>query len=169
MSDATTRAQPAERAAEAAPDDSTDHPPRGWDSDAFWYPTADRRGALLATAGVLFLLHFDELFGLHTDPTLLAGWLPIEMGYQIGLGLLHVAFMGLLYLNWPSASEHAAAQIEEFEREGGPASSADGAGGPVDDGDLAPDAASADDREDDPGAGADGSDAREPRGGEQSW
>lgn len=91
------------------------HPTSGWDTDAFWYPTLDKRGALLALAIVLFALHFDELFGLASNSTLLFGWLPIEMGYQILQGVLHVGFMYLLYLNWPSPSAEVVSEEPEVE------------------------------------------------------
>lgn len=92
-----------ESRAQPNPEAETDHPPRGWDRDAFWYPTLDRRGGLLGLAVVLFVLHFDELFGVYANSTLLFGWLPINLGYHIFMGVLHVGFMYLLYLNWPSA------------------------------------------------------------------
>lgn len=87
----------------------------GWDKDAFWYPTLDKRGALLALAIVLFILHFDELFGLHTSKVLVFGWLPIEMAYQIFQGFLHVGFMYLLYLNWPSPTAELGGDEPEIE------------------------------------------------------
>lgn len=79
----------------------TDHPPVGWDRDAFWYPTLDRRGGLLGLAVILFVLHFDGLFGFYSSSTLLLGWLPINLGYHIFMGVVHIGFMYLLYLNWP--------------------------------------------------------------------
>ena len=74
---------------------------KGWDKGAFWYPTLDKRGALLAVFLLLLVLHFDEIFGLAGSSMLVGGWWPITMVYHVGINVLHVAFMVLLYLNWP--------------------------------------------------------------------
>lgn len=87
-------------------------PPKGWDKGAFWYPTLDRRGALLGLFAILLVLHFDELFGFAASSTLLGGWLPITFGYHIAINVLHVAFMVLIYLNWPDPAD------KEIERPG---------------------------------------------------
>lgn len=78
---------------------------KGWDTDAFWYPSLDRQGALLGLFLVLVVLHFDELFGFAASSTLLGGWLPITFGYHIFLNVLHVGFMVLIYLNWPDPTD----------------------------------------------------------------
>lgn len=44
---------------------------------------------------------------------LLADWLPVNIGYYIGLNLLHVAFMVLVYLTWPEPSKSQKLAIEE--------------------------------------------------------
>lgn len=75
----------------------------GWDRNAFWVPTLDRRGAFLAGVVLLFALHFNELFGVHTLEGLLFGWLPINLFYYVGLGVLHVGFLLLLYVHWPES------------------------------------------------------------------
>lgn len=74
---------------------------KGWDKGAFWYPTFDRRGALLGLFLLFGVLQFNELFGLHTDATMLFGWLPTNMAYYVGLTIGHIIFMFLIYLNWP--------------------------------------------------------------------
>lgn len=86
-------------------DEQRETPLKGWDKGAFWYPTLDRRGALLGLFAVLLLLHFDELFGFATSSTLLGGWLPITFGYHILINVLHVGFMVLIYLNWPDPTD----------------------------------------------------------------
>lgn len=78
---------------------------QGWDTGAFWYPTLDRRGALLGLFLLLLVLHFDEIFGLASSQTLVFGWWPITMVYHVGINVLHVAFMVLLYLNWPDPGD----------------------------------------------------------------
>lgn len=84
----------------------------GWDKGAFWYPTLDRQGALLAVFLLLIVLHFDELWGLASSSYLVFGWWPITMAYHVGLNVLHVAFMVLIYLNWPDPAD------EDIERPG---------------------------------------------------
>lgn len=83
---------------------------KGWDTDAFWYPTLDKRGALLAVFLLLLVLHFDEIFGIAGSSTLVFGWWPITMVYHVGINVLHVAFMVLLYLNWPHPKDEDIAQ-----------------------------------------------------------
>ena len=78
---------------------------KGWDKGAFWYPTLDKRGALLAVFLLLLVLHFDEIFGFAGSSTLIGGWWPITMAYHVGLNVLHVAFMVLLYYNWPDPAD----------------------------------------------------------------
>jgi len=84
---------------------STEDSLKGWDKGAFWYPTLDRRGALLALFFLLLVLHFDELFGIAGSSQLVFGWLPATMAYHIGINVLHVAFMVLIYLNWPEPTD----------------------------------------------------------------
>lgn len=86
-------------------DTDTHDAPTGWDTGAFWYPTLDRRGALLAVFLLLLVLHFDELFGIAGSSTLVFGWWPATMAYHAGVNVLHVAFMVLLYLNWPDPTD----------------------------------------------------------------
>ena len=85
---------------------------KGWDKGAFWYPTLDRRGALLAVFLLLLVLHFDEIFGFASSSTLVFGWWPITMAYHVGINVLHVAFMVLIYLNWPDPKD------EDIDRPG---------------------------------------------------
>ena len=85
---------------------------KGWDKGAFWYPTLDRRGALLGLFLLILVLHFDEIFGIASSQTLVFGWWPITMAYHVGINLLHVAFMVLIYLNWPDPTD------EDIERPG---------------------------------------------------
>ena len=91
------------------PDDNNQHGTgeqlTGWDKGAFWYPTLDRRGALLAVFLLLLVLHFDEIFGLAGSSTLVFGWWPITMVYHVGINVLHVGFLVLLYLNWPDPKD----------------------------------------------------------------
>jgi len=85
---------------------------KGWDTDAFWYPTLDRHGALLGLFFLLLVLHFDEIFGIAGSSWLVFGWWPATMAYHVGINLLHVAFMVLIYLNWPEPKD------EDLDRPG---------------------------------------------------
>ena len=78
---------------------------KGWDKGAFWYPTLDKRGALLAVFLLLIILHFDGLWGIASSSYLVFGWWPITMAYHVGVNVLHVAFMVLIYLNWPDPAD----------------------------------------------------------------
>lgn len=78
---------------------------KGWDKGAFWYPTLDKRGALLAVFLILLVLHFNELFGIAASQGLVFGWWPLNMAYYVGLNVVHVAFMVLIYLNWPDPKD----------------------------------------------------------------
>lgn len=71
------------------------------DSTAFWVPGVDRQTLLLVGAVLLAGLHVDELVGLHSDGTLLFGWLPVHFGYHLGLSLVHVGFLLVVYYSWP--------------------------------------------------------------------
>lgn len=73
----------------------------GWDTGSFFYPGRDRSTLLLFLAGVLFLLHFDELFGLHTSTALVGGVLPAEFAYQLLWVGMNIGFAALLYRYWP--------------------------------------------------------------------
>lgn len=92
--------------------DRGEHALKGWDKGAFWYPTLDRRGALLGLFFVLVVLHFNEIFGLHTSTDLVFGWLPVNMAYYVGTNVLHVLFLVLIYLNWPDPAD------EDIDRPG---------------------------------------------------
>ncbi len=72
-----------------------------WDRGAFWFPTRDRRGVFFLFFMVLFILHFDELFGIHTMDTVLFGAFPSHYVYHFIKSLVHVVFLYLLYLHWP--------------------------------------------------------------------
>ena len=85
--------------------EQSDTPLKGWDKDAFWYPTLDRRGALLGLFLLLLVLHFDEIFGFAASSALIGGWLPVTFGYHIFINVLHVGFMLLIYLNWPDPTD----------------------------------------------------------------
>lgn len=97
--------------------ESTDPRLKGWDKGAFWYPTLDRRGALLGVFLLLLVLHFNELFGLSTSTALVFGWLPVNMAYYIGLNVLHVAFLVLLYYNWPDPKDEDVLEPTPVQRD----------------------------------------------------
>lgn len=82
-----------------------DHGERTWDREAFWYPTRDITGMLLAIFLILSALRFDELFGLHNVETMLFGFWPTTFGYQVGMSVLHIGFAYLLYRYWPDPAE----------------------------------------------------------------
>ena len=75
----------------------------GWDTGAFWIPSLDQEGLFLAGVLVLFVLHFNGLFGLAGNDTLLFGWLPVNLGYYVLLGVIHVIFLVVLCSNWPDS------------------------------------------------------------------
>lgn len=101
---------------------------KGWDKNAFWYPTLDRSGALLAVFLLLLVLHFNELFGLSASSTLVFGWWPINMAYYVGLNVLHVAFLVLIYFNWPDPTDEdiEGYGVVEAEETPTPAAAAEG-------------------------------------------
>ncbi len=72
-----------------------------WDRDAFWFPTRDMTGLLLAVFLLLSIIRFDELFGLHDVQTLLFGFWPTSFAYHVGMSAVHVGFAYLLYRYWP--------------------------------------------------------------------
>ena len=100
----------------------TDERLKGWDTDAFWFPTLDRRGALLGVFVVLIALHFDSMWGFAGSRQLVAGWLPVTFAYHVALGVLYVAFMVLIYVNWPEHSEEAVQTEQSQPRGAGTAS-----------------------------------------------
>lgn len=104
----------------SSPDDAL----KGWDKGAFWYPTLDKRGALLVVFLLLLVLHFDEIFGIAGSSTLVFGWWPITMVYHVGVNVLHVAFMVLLYLNWPDPTDEDIVQPSVPPAESGPTGAA---------------------------------------------
>ncbi len=69
-------------------------------------PSGDGRGLLLAVFLLLFVLHFDELFGLHTSRALVMGTVPVNYVYHMVQGALHVGFLYLLYRQWPDPPDH---------------------------------------------------------------
>lgn len=90
---------------------------KGWDTGAFWYPTLDRRGALLGVFLLLMVLHFNELFGLSASQALVFGWWPINMAYYVGLNVLHVAFLVLMYYNWPDPKDEDVLEPTPVQRD----------------------------------------------------
>lgn len=105
---------------------SEDRALKGWDKGAFWYPTLDRRGALLGLFVVLLVLHFDEIFGFAASQALVGDWLPVTFAYHVGINVLHVAFMVLIYLNWPDPADKDIERPGVVDPEAEPAPAATG-------------------------------------------
>ncbi|QLG61263.1 hypothetical protein [Halorarum salinum] len=70
--------------------------------DSFWYPnTARGFGLLVVVVGMVFL-HQSEFLGLMDAGTLVFGWLPIQLAFDIGFNLVGVLILYAMYRAAPT-------------------------------------------------------------------
>lgn len=67
----------------------------------FWVPTNWKRAVLLLVLLALVLLRQSEIVGLMGSTTLVFGWLPAQIAYDIGIGLVATLLAYGLYREAP--------------------------------------------------------------------
>lgn len=70
--------------------------------DSFWYPTTVRGGGLLLTVVAMIVLHQSEFLGLVDTTTLVFGWLPLQLAYDVLFNLVGVVVLYAMYRAAPT-------------------------------------------------------------------
>lgn len=95
---------------------------------SIWWPTDPKRAALALTIPLLFVLHQSELFGMMDATTLVFGWLPPQLAWDVGVTLVGVVVAYAFYTQVPEPDVQAvgaegsaagAAGAEEVRTESG--------------------------------------------------
>jgi len=75
--------------------------------NSFWTPKRPVRIALLGAVLAMVVLHQSELFGLMSSQTLILGWIPVQIAYDVAYLLVGTAILAVMYLVAPEPpSEH---------------------------------------------------------------
>lgn len=77
--------------------------------DSFWAPKRPVRIALLGAVLAMVVLHQSELLGLMDSQTLVLGWIPMQIAYDVAFLLVGTVILAVMYLVAPEPpSEHEA-------------------------------------------------------------
>ncbi len=94
--------------------------------DSFWTPKSPVRAALLVSVLTMVVLHQSELFGLMDAQTLLFGWLPIQIAYDIAFLLVGVVILSVMYVVAPEPPADYDAKLEREDEPTDPVAPAEG-------------------------------------------
>lgn len=64
---------------------------------SFWWPSEPRRALVLLVIVVMVVLHQSEVVGIVDSGTLVLGWLPIQIAYDILFNLTGVVVLYAMY------------------------------------------------------------------------
>lgn len=84
----------------------------------FWAPTNWKQALLLLAVLLMVVLHQSELLGLMGTTTLLFGWLPLQLAYDILFGLVAVVVAYGIYRVAPDPPEEYRGSDETEHLEG---------------------------------------------------
>ncbi|WP_440991842.1 hypothetical protein [Haloarchaeobius baliensis] len=65
--------------------------------ESFWWPDEPRRGLVLLVILAMVILHQSEVVGIVDSTTLVFGWLPIQLAYDILFNLFGVVVLYAMY------------------------------------------------------------------------
>lgn len=65
--------------------------------DSFWWPDRPLRAAVLVVILAMVVLHQSELVGLLDSTTLVGGWLPAQLAYDVAFNLAGVVVLYAMY------------------------------------------------------------------------
>lgn len=68
---------------------------------SFWYPDSLRQVALLGAIGAMIVLHQSEVVGLYDSTTLLFGWIPAQIAYDMAFNLVGFLILAVMYVIAP--------------------------------------------------------------------
>ncbi|RQG87936.1 hypothetical protein EA462_13825 [Natrarchaeobius halalkaliphilus] len=88
---------------------------------SFWYPQTVPRAILLLGVLIMIPLHQSELLGLMSTSTLVFGWVPLQLAYDVTLILSGVVVLYAMYRMAPEPPEEHEPTIESDESEAKPA------------------------------------------------
>lgn len=63
----------------------------------FWLPTNGKRAGLLLLVVAMVVLRQSELVGLMNSTTLVFGWIPMQLAYDIAFGLVSALIVYAIY------------------------------------------------------------------------
>lgn len=72
---------------------------------SFWYPDSGKSIIVLALIGIMIVFHHSELVGLYDSTTLLFGWLPAQIAYDMAFNLAGFGILVLMYYLAPTPPE----------------------------------------------------------------
>ncbi len=81
--------------------------------DSFWTPKTPVRAALLGSVLAMIVLHQSELLGLMNAQTLLFGWLPLQIAYDIAFLLIGVVILSVMYVVAPEPPADYDTKLEQ--------------------------------------------------------
>lgn len=87
--------------------------------DSFWTPKTPVRAALLASVLAMIVLHQSELLGLMDSQTLVFGWLPMQVAYDIAFLLVGVVILSVMYVVAPEPPAEHDAKLERNDEPSG--------------------------------------------------
>lgn len=70
---------------------------------SFWYPNSVSQALLLLAVLLMIPFHQSEIFGLMSTSTVIFGWLPLQLAYDVAYMLVGV---GILFIMYQVAPEH---------------------------------------------------------------
>lgn len=72
---------------------------------SFWYPNSWKHAALFAAVCAMVVLHQSELVGLYDSTTILFGWLPAQIAYDMAFNVVGFGILIVMYYLAPTAPE----------------------------------------------------------------
>lgn len=72
---------------------------------SIWYPNTARSAAFIVVIALMILLHQSQFLGLMDSTTLLFGWLPVQIAYDIVFNLIGVGILYGMYRTAPKPPE----------------------------------------------------------------
>ncbi len=78
---------------------------------SFWYPNSWKHATLFAAVCAMVILHQSELLGLYDSTTILFGWLPAQIVYDMAFTIVGFGILIVMYYLAPT-------EPERYESEG---------------------------------------------------
>jgi uncharacterized membrane protein YuzA (DUF378 family) len=89
--------------------------------DSFWTPTKPKRAVLLAAVVLMVVFHQSGLFGLIDSTTLVFGWLPAQLAYDIAYLLVGFGILYAMYIVAPEPPAEHEPTVSETDADVEPA------------------------------------------------
>lgn len=72
---------------------------------SLWYPNTGKQAALLVAVCAMVVLHHSELVGLYDSTTILFGWIPMQIAYDMAFNVIGFAILVVMYYLAPTAPD----------------------------------------------------------------